>query len=185
MELLKLNFEVIPSDVVEIVLDNETPEQHVLRLSSAKSLSLAQLYPEAWIIGADTIVVSDGIIMGKPATRDEAKSMLRKLSGQKHEVYTGINIRCASAGVCLSDFLVTKVIFKDIPPEELDSYVMTEEPYDKAGAYALQGMGAFFIREIEGSYTNVIGLPLCEVVNMLKLAGAIEFSGEMQDGQVD
>jgi septum formation protein len=103
--------------------------------------------------------------------------MLGKLSGCRHQVYTGIAVMRKSAEVNLSEVVASEVIFKDLSQEEIDWYVMTDEPYDKAGGYALQGRGAFFIKEIHGSYTNVIGLPLCEAVNLLKLAGAIKFPG--------
>lgn len=177
LKLLGLEFEVLPSGIDEIVREGETPTEHVHRLATAKAMELADRYPEAWVIGADTIVVINGDFLGKPATESEARAMLGKLSGCKHQVYTGIAITRKLAEVNLSEVVASEVIFKDISQEEIDWYVMTDEPYDKAGGYALQGRGAFFIKEIHGSYTNVIGLPLCEAVNLLKLAGAIKFSG--------
>jgi len=134
-------------------------------------------YPEAWVIGADTIVVIDGDILGKPSSRGEAKEMLKKLSGRKHRVFTGITILRKATDLFFSEVVASDVLFKDIPEEEIAWYVNTGEPRDKAGGYALQGSGAFFIKEIHGSYTNVIGLPLCELVEILKMAGAIKFPG--------
>ena len=177
LRLLGLDFEVIPSSIEEAVVKGESPEQHVLRLSAEKAGIIADTYPEAWVMGADTIVVINGDFLGKPATEREAKSMLERLSGHFHKVYTGFAIVRRSANILLKDVVVSDVLFKDIPEEEINWYIGTDEPYDKAGGYALQGRGAFFIREIHGSYTNVIGLPLCEAVNKLKLAGAIKFPG--------
>lgn len=184
-ELLKqlgLEFEVLPSMIDEIVLEGETPAGHVRRLATAKAGELADRYPEAWVIGADTIVVINGAFLGKPATESEARMMLGQLSGSKHQVYTGIAVTSRLAEVNLSEVVASEVIFNDISQEEMDWYVMTDEPYDKAGGYALQGLGAFFVKEIHGSYTNVIGLPLCEAVNLLKLAGAIKFPGGNHGG---
>jgi septum formation protein len=179
-ELLKqlgLEFEVLPSGIDEIAQEGETPAGHVRRLAIAKAGELAGRHPEAWIIGADTIVVIDGDILGKPTTESEARGMLDKLSGRQHRVYTGIAVTRRSAAINLSEVVASEVIFKDLSREEIEWYVGTDEPYDKAGGYALQGRGAFFVKEIHGSYTNVIGLPLCETVNLLKLAGAIKFPG--------
>jgi len=154
----------------------ETPEGHVRRLALEKAATLSDCNPEAWVLGADTIVVIDGDVLGKPATPGEAKIMLEKLSGRTHRVYTGVALLGKAATVCLSEVVVSDVLLKELPQEEIAWYVATPEPYDKAGGYAVQGRGAFFIREIHGSYTNVIGLPLCETVNMLKSAAAIKFS---------
>ena len=175
---LGLKFEVVPSGIDEVAQAGETPAEHVRRLATAKAGELADRFPEAWVIGADTIVVINGDLLGKPADESEARAMLAKLSGRKHEVFTGIAVRRKLAEVNLSEVVASEVIFKDISEEEMDWYVKTNEPYDKAGGYAVQGRGAFFIREIHGSYTNVIGLPLCEAVNLLKLAGAIKFPGD-------
>jgi septum formation protein len=178
---LGLEFEIVPSGIDEVVQEGETPAEHVRRLATAKAGELADRYPAAWVIGADTIVVINGDLLGKPADESEARSMLAKLSGRKHEVFTGIAVMRKVVEVNLSAVVTSEVIFKDISPEEIDWYVKTDEPYDKAGGYAVQGRSAFFIKEIHGSYTNVIGLPLCEAVNLLKLAGAITFSGGDHD----
>jgi len=172
---LGLEFEVLPSGIDEAVREGETAEAHVCRLATSKAGELANRYPEAWVIGADTIVVINGDFLGKPATRSEARRMLGMLSGCRHRVYTGVAVMRRSAEVTVSEVVASEVIFKEISPEEMDWYIGTDEPYDKAGGYALQGRGAFFVKEIHGSYTNVIGLPLCETVNLLKLAGAITF----------
>ena len=178
VELLKrlgLVFEVMPSGADESFLNGETPEKHVLRLSRTKSDCISCLNPEAWVLGADTIVISDGAVLGKPGTPQEARQMLRKLSGQEHLVYTGFTICRLQDERLASRAMISSVLFKDLSEQELSWYVNTAEPYDKAGGYAVQGLGAFFIREIRGSYTNVMGLPLCEVVDALKDLGALQF----------
>lgn len=178
VELLKrlgLVFEVMPSGADESFLNGETPEKHVLRLSRHKSDSISSLNPEAWVLGADTIVIIKGEVLGKPRTPEEARQMLGKLSGQEHLVYTGFTIRRREDNRLASRAMISSVLFKDLSEQEMSWYVNTAEPYDKAGGYAVQGLGAFFIREIRGSYTNVMGLPLCEVVDALKDLGALQF----------
>jgi len=177
-ELLKgigLKFDVIPSGVNEDALDGETPRGHVLRLSKDKSFAVSQNNPDAWVLGADTAVIIDGEVLGKPGTQKEARIMLKKLSGREHRVITGFTIVNKSTDVIISDAVESSVLFKKILEDEMNWYVKTEEPYDKAGGYAVQGMAAFFVREIHGSYTNVIGLPLMEVVMALRRVGALVF----------
>jgi len=177
-ELLKgigIKFDVIPSGVNEDALDGETPRGHVLRLSKDKSFAVSQNNPDAWVLGADTAVVIDGEVLGKPGTQKEARIMLKKLSGREHRVITGFTIVNKSTDVIISDAVESSVLFKKILEDEMNWYVKTEEPYDKAGGYAVQGMAAFFVREIHGSYTNVIGLPLMEVVMALRRVGALVF----------
>lgn len=176
LRLMGLDFEVMPSSIEEMPQKGESPVEHVFGLSRQKARAVSICYPDAWILGADTIVVVNGEMMGKPAHASEAREMLTKLSGREHYVHTGFTIARKTAGVLLGDVVTSSVLFKNISEEEINWYVRTEEPYDKAGGYAVQGAGAMFIREIHGSYTNVIGLPLCEAVSLLKRAGAIEFS---------
>jgi len=164
------DFEIIPSDIDEKPLDGESPEAHVLRLSA---LEVSRENPGRWILGADTVVIIDGKILGKPDTPGEAERMLGMLSGRTHRVITGFAIMKGDEGVTVNDTVESSVIFKDISRDEMDWYIRTSEPYDKAGGYAVQGKASFFIKEIRGSYTNVIGLPLCEVVTALKEAGAL------------
>jgi septum formation protein len=177
-EILKsvgLKCKIIPAHVNENYLTGESPRQHVKRLSYNKAMAVAPLYPKAWVLGADTIVVINGKILGKPKNKAQAKKMLQKLSGREHKVFTGFTI----ANMASKDFS-TKVVqsavrFKTISSEELDWYIACDEPYDKAGGYAIQGKGAYFIQSIRGSYTNVIGLPLCEVLETLKEFKIINF----------
>ena len=175
--LLGLRFEIMPSNVDEKFLNGETPRDHVLRLSEEKANIASTLHPEAWVMGADTIVIINGDALGKPRTRDEAREMLGRLSGQVHTVFTGFTVARRSAGIIISDAVESSVRFREITEDEMKWYIRSREPYDKAGGYAVQGMSAFFIKEIHGSYTNVMGLPLCEVVDVLKRVGAIDFTG--------
>jgi septum formation protein len=177
LNLLGLRFEVMPSNVDEKFIKGETPRDHVLRLSEEKTRMSSALHPEAWVMGADTIVIINGNVLGKPRTPDEAREMLGKLSGQIHTVFTGFTVTRKSAGILIRDAVESSVLFREVPEDEMAWYIKTQEPYDKAGGYAVQGMGAFFIKEIHGSYTNVMGLPLCEVVDVLKRIGAIDFTG--------
>jgi septum formation protein len=178
LTLMGLQFDIIPSDVDESFLNGETPKEHVLRLAGEKARRVSDLYPDAWVMGADTIVTINGNVLGKPRTVDEAKEMLGMLSGQTHTVFTGFTIMKRSADILISEAVDSSVRFRNIPEDEMMWYIRSEEPYDKAGGYAVQGMGAFFIKEICGSYSNVMGLPLCEVVDALKRIGALQFPGE-------
>ena len=177
LNLLGLRFEIMPSNVDEKFMIGEAPRDHVLRLSEEKAKRASTLHPEAWVMGADTIVIINGDALGKPRTPDEAKEMLSKLSGQIHTVFTGFTVARKSANILMRDAVESSVRFRQIAEDEMEWYIRSQEPYDKAGGYAVQGMGAFFIKEIYGSYTNVMGLPLCEVVDVLKRIGAIGFTG--------
>lgn len=175
LRLLGLDFQVIPSRADETFFINEKPAEHVLRLAENKAYTIAQGHPQAWVLGADTIVVIDGEVLGKPADSSEAERMLEKLSGRTHEVFTGFALLRLSGQIAIKEEVRAAVTFRNISEDEKLWYIQSPEPYDKAGAYAVQGLGAFFIKEIKGSYTNVMGLPLCEVVDALKKAGAMRF----------
>lgn len=135
--------------------------------ASLKAGSIAAVHPDSWILGADTIVVLDGRIFGKPSTPLEAVGMLQALSGRMHEVITGMCLLRPGGKVRRSYSAATRVTFKDLSIREIEAYVRTGEPLDKAGAYGIQGIGAFLVRSVEGSYTNVVGLPLCETLEWL------------------
>lgn len=167
------DFEIIPSDIDEKALDGEAPEDHVLRLSREKALAVSRARPGRWVLGADTVVVVDGEMLGKPATPAEARKMLGMLSGREHTVITGFALVKEGEGVVVNEAVRSGVLFKDITEDEMEWYTATSEPYDKAGGYAVQGKAAFFIKEIRGSHTNVIGLPLSEVVDAMEKAGAL------------
>ncbi len=170
-----LNFKIIPAHVNEDYLEGESPRQHVKRLAREKAMVVACRHPATWVLGADTIVVIDGAILGKPANPHQAKTMLHKLSGHEHRVFTGYTIARMDSGICTTRVVQSAVKFKTISPDEVNWYIACDEPYDKAGGYAIQGKGAYFIQSIRGSYTNVIGLPLCDVLETLKKLKAISF----------
>jgi septum formation protein len=175
LKMMGLDFDIVPGNIDENSRPEETPREHVLRLSEEKALSVALHHPDAWILSADTIVVVAGELLGKPGSPEEAMKMLEKLSDRAHEVITGFCILRQDRGVRIREAVGSTVLFRRITEEEMAWYTGTEEPYDKAGAYAVQGMGGCFIREIRGSCTNVVGLPLCEVVDALKRVAAIAF----------
>jgi len=170
-----LQFDVIPGDVNEDFLSDELPVDYVSRMSREKSDAIARKVPDAWVLGADTIVIIDGEVLGKPLTREDARNMLIKLSGREHCVITGFTIVKKNAHTTMTNAVESRVVFKTIEADELEWYIDSPEPYDKAGAYAVQGMAGYFVKEIHGSYTNVVGLPLTEVVTALKEVGAVMF----------
>jgi septum formation protein len=179
-ELLKqmgLDFDVIPSRIEEGgLLPGESPREHVLRLSEAKARDVGMHYPEAWVIGADTIVFVDGRVLGKPKHREEAMEMLRQLSGKEHTVLSGFSVHHIGRGERGQEAVQTSVKVRPLTEAEITWYVGTGEPFDKAGAYAIQGIGSFMVESIRGSYTNVVGLPVCELIQMLNRLGAITVS---------
>lgn len=162
-----------PSSIDESHMEGETPEGHALRLAAEKAREVASSVNGRYFIAADTIVVSDGEIMGKPNDAADAERMLRKLSGSAHEVITAYTVLDSLTGREISEAVKTLVYFRTLHDEEIRSYIASGCPFDKAGAYAIQGAAAQMIRRIEGSYTNVVGLPLCEVVEALRNVGAV------------
>ena len=178
-ELLKqvgLEFDVIPSRIEEDFIEGEPPEKHVLRLAEAKALNIGNQYPHRWVIAADTIVYIDHTILGKPKDRGEAMEMLRRLNGREHQVLTAFSVRHLEKGIEDKEAVQTTVKVKTLTPVEMEWYTNTGEPSDKAGGYAVQGIGSFMIEWIRGSYTNVVGLPLYELMEMLKRLGAIKIT---------
>ena len=174
LESAGIAFEVVPGEIDEAPLPGELPGDHVQRLSREKAVDVAERTEGRYFIGADTIVVCDGEIMGKPKDRADAFRMLHKLSGIPHEVITGYTVYDKKRDGFLTAAVITKVYFKSLRDEEIDAYIATGCPFDKAGAYAIQGGAAYMVRKIDGSYSNVVGLPLCEVVETLQRMGALE-----------
>jgi septum formation protein len=175
LEKLGIDIAVIPSAVSEEVLPGETPEEHVVRLSIAKAQEVAERsdVPGRWFIGSDTIVLQEDNILGKPANADEAAAMLRSLSGNTHCVLSGYAIIDRESREIVADVVSTDVSFRPLTDEEIAGYIASGEPMDKAGAYAIQGKGGVFVESINGSYNNVVGMPLCQVVEVLKRMGAV------------
>ena len=143
------------------------PESMVLELSRRKAQAVADKHENAIILAADTLVFCNEVL-GKPKDAQHAKAMLHQLSGNWHSVFTGVTLIDTHTGKVLSKADATRVHFVDLSPEDIDAYVASREPLDKAGAYGIQGMGGMFIDKIEGSYSNVVGLPMALVRSMLK-----------------
>lgn len=167
---------VVPSHINEDYISGESPQEHVLRLAREKALEIAGRSDVGgrWFIGSDTVVLRDETILGKPLDAADAAAMLASLSGRSHVVLTGFAIHDREKGTTVSEVVSTAVRFKELTAAEISGYIATGEPFDKAGAYAIQGIGAFMIQAINGSYTNVVGLPLCEVVDALEHLGAVK-----------
>jgi septum formation protein len=183
LEQAGLTFRIVPSAVDEAAVPVCAPEAYARRLAEAKTTDIAGRHPECWVIGADTIVVIDGDILGKPDSRDMARQMLGQLSGQTHAVMTGFAIYCEAANHRYAATTTTAVTFKSLSAEEIEWYVQTREPFGKAGAYAIQGIGTFLVRSIHGSYTNVVGLPVCEVIEHLIEQGVVNHCNLEQPGK--
>mgnify|MGYP001491180455 CR=1 FL=1 len=173
-ELLKqlgLDFRILPCEVNETLPPGLRPDELVETLAARKAWAAAVLLNEGIVIGADTVVALNGQVLGKPADTSDAAEMLRLLQGTNHEVYTGVALVDAGRREILIDHEQTRVYFKPLEEVEILRYVSTGEPMDKAGAYAVQGLAAMFIGRLEGCYTNVVGLPLAKLSEMLKQFG--------------
>lgn len=166
-----LPFVVRVSNACEETNAPSDPIEHVLELSRRKAEDVAAQVQAGLVLGVDTIVVLNRDILGKPSSPEEAKRMLRRLSGRTHDVFSGLTLIRAEDGQMRSDFSRTEVKMRVLSDEEIEAYVATGEPLDKAGAYGIQGRAALFIEEIHGCYYNVVGLPLSKFVKMLKAMG--------------
>jgi septum formation protein len=167
-----LPFQIISSAIDEAPMEGETPQDLVRRLAEQKAqLVAARAVGPAIVIGADTEVVLDGKILGKPRSAEEARAMLEQLSGRTHAVITGITLIRLPDEATRQELETTNVTFAPMASEEISAYVATGEPFDKAGAYAIQGRGGRHITRIEGCYFNVVGLPLSKLYRLLKELG--------------
>lgn len=170
-EILKnlgMNFEVVVSDVEEKV-DRSLPHHLIVQeLAMLKGTDVAKKVENSIVISADTIVVIDKKILGKPKDEEDAKRMLNNLSGKTHEVYTGVCVTDSESGKAISDYEVTKVTFRNLTDDEIVRYISTKEPMDKAGGYGIQGKGCLLVSSIEGDYLNVVGLPAVKLSRILK-----------------
>jgi septum formation protein len=173
LEQIGLQFIAIPSNLEETLNPDETPDDLVIRLSLDKAYEVARRpdISARWVIGSDTVVVCNGQILGKPADHQDAAAMLRQLSGTSHLVVSGYAVIDRQQQIDRTEAVITKVHFRQLTEAEIARYIATGEPADKAGAYAIQGIAACFVSGIEGSYTNVVGLPLCRLTLTLKELG--------------
>jgi septum formation protein len=161
-------FEALPVDIDETPRPGETPEAHVRRLAAEKARTAAPRRPGATVLGADTVVVVEGRILGKPRDLADAAAMLRLLSGRAHEVLTGVAVLEPAGSEMVVETARTGVWFCPLSDEDIAQYVATGEPMDKAGAYAIQGIASRFVERIDGSYSNVVGLPVALVDRLLR-----------------
>ncbi len=173
LQQIGLKFQVIPSQAEENLFAGETPEEHVVRLSLDKATEVANRKNVSgrWFIGSDTIVLCDNQILGKPQDEAHAAAMLKQLSGREHQVLSGYAVIDRQTGEQRTEAVSTIVWFRQLTEAEITGYIATGEPADKAGSYAIQGLGVCFVARIEGSYTNVVGLPLCKLTLALKELG--------------
>lgn len=167
---LGLDFEVSPSHVVETTDPAESPEQNALNIARDKARWVARNHPGCFVLGADTIVVLGREIIGQPADAEDALRILLKLGGQRHRVITGI-VLISPDGKERQTAVVSQVAIQSVSEDALRSYIATGEPLDKAGAYAIQGKGAFLVESWEGSYSNIVGLPLEALSELFQQAG--------------
>lgn len=168
-----LTFTIDPADVDERILPGEDPERYAVRVALDKACTVSARTGEGLIIAADTVVVLDDTILGKPADARDAERMLSLLSGREHRVVTGLAVVEAETKRTLTNAAVTRVWFRALTPAEIDAYVLSGEPLDKAGAYGIQEKGALLVQKIEGCYFNVVGLPLSLLGQMLRELGLI------------
>lgn len=164
----KLDFDIQKSDIEEVILENESPEDMVVRLAYEKAYDVAQKNKDKLVIGADTIVALDNEVLGKPKDKEEAYQMIKKLSNKTHKVITGISLINISHGMVVNDYVVSLVTFKDLSEDSIKDYINTNESLDKAGAYGIQGYGALLVDNIQGDYFNIVGLPISKLSDLLK-----------------
>lgn len=168
LKQIGLKFRVVPSKVEEVVEPGLENSELVIKLADLKASSIARLYPDAVVLGADTAVCCAGQLLGKPQDQEDAIQMLRLLSGRIHDVVTGVVLRQESTGLVRSEAVTTKVRFRSLNETEIAGYLATGEPFDKAGAYGIQGYGALLVESIQGCYFNVVGLPLSKLPGMFR-----------------
>ncbi|WP_416827504.1 Maf family protein [Ectobacillus polymachus] len=166
LRMLAIPFTIQVSEVQETLDNWENPYQAATMLALQKAMDVHNRFKDAVIIGADTIVTYDSRMLGKPRSKQEAASMLRLLSGQTHEVVTGVAM--VSHKKTITFYEKTEVTFYEITDEEIEAYIATKEPFDKAGSYGIQGAGALFVKEIKGDYYSVVGLPIARIARELK-----------------
>jgi nucleoside triphosphate pyrophosphatase len=169
-------FEIIPSMIDEHPLCDEPAAAYVQRLALAKAESVAQHHTDAVVLGADTTVTIDGLILAKPQSLDDARQMLHRLCGREHEILTGVAVIAGKMAGRVGDrsaqaMVASRVLMRQFTAATIEWYITTGEPVDKAGAYAVQGLGGALVERVEGSYTNAVGLPLDETLALLRRFG--------------
>jgi len=176
-----VTFEVVPADIDETPEPREEPEELVRRLSQLKALAVAKDHPDKIVLAADTVVEHDGELLGKPESEKHACEILSTLSGDSHEVMTGFSLIFPDGNVH-TEVAVTEVEFRDLSKAEINAYIDSGDPMDKAGAYGIQSGAAGFVKSIAGSYTNVVGLPLAEVMGAIRNVGTPACDHDQREG---
>ncbi|KFN01506.1 septum formation inhibitor Maf [Bacillus clarus] len=166
LELANVPFEIVVSEIEETIGAYSSPSDIVMSLALQKATAVAEKHGDHVVLGADTIVTYESRILGKPADEEEAKGMLQLLSGKTHEVYTGVAL--ISKEKTVTFYERTEVAFWELTEEEIDDYITSKEPFDKAGSYGIQGKGSIFVHHIQGDYYSVVGLPIARLVRELK-----------------
>ena len=173
MAQARIPYQAVVSGVEETAMDG-APATQACGLAEKKARRAFSFIGASWVLGADTMVVVENRILGKPRNAADAQTMLTQLGGRSHQVITGFCILAPSGDGVYCEAVTTDVRFKPLTPQEIDAYIATGEPEGKAGGYAIQGIGAFMVEAISGSYTNVVGLPLCAVIKALIKVGALD-----------
>lgn len=168
-----VDFTVRASDAPEVVATGESAADFARRVARDKGAAVARESGAAWVLSADTVVVVDGAVLGKPGDAASARQMLQRLSGRAHEVLTAVALTAPGGGLAADVLVRSTVEFRPLTAAEIDAYIATREPLDKAGAYAIQGGAAAFVQRVIGSRTNVVGLPLDEVRELLARRGLL------------
>ncbi|HXH09938.1 MAG TPA: Maf family protein [Alphaproteobacteria bacterium] len=168
-----LTFEILPADLDESPHPGESAETYVRRLALAKAQAIARHHSDAIVLAADTTVTIDGLLLGKPQSPEEARWMLRRLRGREHAVVTGVAVMAPETNHSAMEVISSRVQMRPFAMTTIEWYLASGEPLDKAGAYAIQGLGAALIERVEGSYTNVVGLPLTETLSLLGSFGIV------------
>ena len=171
LEQVHYSFSIKTSPVIERIDRTLSPEEIVQHVATRKAKAVWKRHKEMVVLGADTLAVHENTVLGKPKSEEEAKRMLRLLSGSTHSVYTGVSIQSPTRNI--SFFEKTNVKFFTLDEQDIEMYIRSEEPFDKAGAYGIQGLGAYLIKKITGDYYSVVGLPLAHTMRALKSVGIL------------
>ncbi|NME35891.1 MULTISPECIES: nucleoside triphosphate pyrophosphatase [Fusobacterium] len=170
LENFGFNLKIITKNIKEIS-DKKNITDKIMDIANKKVLAVAKDYPNDYVVGSDTVVVIDNEILGKPKNENEIYNMLKKLSNREHEVITSFSLVNISKNLSISDFEISKVQFKNISDEDIKWYIDTKEPFDKAGAYGIQGKGSFFVEKIQGDFFSIMGFPIGKFVRTLNKIG--------------
>ena len=182
---LGLKLKIVSTEIPEIPNPGESPLSFSRRMAWRKTDLVSAVYFRHWVLGADTVVVLEKTLFGKPENSGEARKFLQALSGKTHQVITSFCLLNRALKRSIARSVSTRVTFKPLSPREIDWYIQTREPLDKAGAYAIQGKGAFCVQKIRGSYTNVVGLPVTEVLEALEKYAGFRLGSSKLKGNIN